>query len=378
MGLQNGRPVLRSVGAMLVTLDAFANLARPSLDWVIHRLLPRPGTVILMGPPKVGKSFLALAIGLAVAQGKPFLGQPSVQGSVWYLQLDTSEAVWRGRIQDLREAGLDTVGPVYMAHPELVPRPFNILIPKVQTFIRECLTESNPSLIIVDVMRKLHSSDENDSTEMKRVSDVVDELFATRCVLMVHHTRKIREDIENPDVNSLSRGSSFITGQADALWLLFNKKLKIVSRFDEDVTYRAEQMDTGMWYFPDVIHRTEAQARALSLCAEHPELSHAKLAPLALERWGMSRASYYRYIAGQECAHQDGREHLRTPHRPEAPPPMPEPSTPTDEAVSTHLPLLPHLPLPLERGGDFDPDGPEPEGEGPIGGDEDDFPPDPV
>ena len=76
-------------------------MTRPSLNWVIHKLLPRPGLTILMGPPKLGKTFLALGIALAVVHGEPFLGQKTVPGRVLYLQLDSSEAVWRERLKDL-------------------------------------------------------------------------------------------------------------------------------------------------------------------------------------------------------------------------------------------------------------------------------------
>jgi len=256
-----------------------------------------------MGPPKQGKSFLALQVALAVAQGRDFLGQKSVPGTVWYLQLDTSEAIWRARIQRLDEGGEDMTGPVLLAHPADIPRPYNISTMAFQAFVRDALKECDPVLVIVDVLRKVHSADENDSTEMKRVFDILGELFEGRSLFLVHHTKKIKEDTENPDPNNVSRGSSFITGDADALWLLFNRKLKIVSRFDEDLMYRAERLPSGLWRFPDIIHRTEAQERALSLCAEYPEKSHGQLAEVAETRWGMSRASYYRYLGGQVCAH---------------------------------------------------------------------------
>jgi RecA-family ATPase len=290
----------------LVSLSTYAHLPRPNLDWIVHKLLPRPGLVLLIGPPKVGKSFLGLDIGLHVAHGRPFLGQKTNPSPVWYLQLDTSEAVWRDRLHDLEEAGVDLGGPLYMAHPEETPRPFNILTASAQQFVRDALKEGDPGLVIVDVLRKFHSADENDSTDMKKVSDVLDTLFHDRCLLVLHHTRKLSAEVENPDVTHLARGSGFITGQADAIWLLVNGKLKIVSRFDEDLTYRAERQDTGLFTFPDIVHRTEAQARVLALCAEFPGDPHRKLVAVAAQRWGMSRASYYRYLAGQECAHRGG------------------------------------------------------------------------
>ncbi len=295
--------------AKLVDVSEFIRLPRPALEWTIQRLVPRPGLVVLMGPPKVGKSYLALQVAFAVARGEAFLGQPTTQGVVWYLQLDTSEFMWRVRLQDLEDAGTNITGPVKMAHPEEIPRPYNVLTTAFQTYIRNALKQEEPSMIIIDVLRKAHSADENDSTEMKRAFDVINDLFQGRSLFIVHHTRKIKEDTENPDPNSLSRGSSFITGEADALWLLFNGKLKVISRFDDDRTYSCKQDETGLWKFADEYHIAQSRSHVFSLCKEFLDLTHNKIAPIAKERWGMSRATYYKYLS-PDCPHSGKRQDL--------------------------------------------------------------------
>jgi hypothetical protein len=260
---------------------------------------------VLLGPPKVGKSYLALQLALAVANGRPFLGQPSVPGPVWYLQLDTGEGLWTERLCRMEEAGHDLSGPVFMMHPDDRPRGFNFLRPADQDLVRAVLAACDPSLVIIDVLRKFHSANENDSTEMKALGDAIDRVFAGRSVLVLHHTRKYSDGGdggEQPNMTNLSRGSSFLPGQADATWLLGRNRLVIESRFDEPTTYALARDEVGAWLFDDKPQET-TRAKVLALCAEFPEASHHHLATVAKERWGISQATYYRYLAGRRCAH---------------------------------------------------------------------------
>lgn len=56
-------------------------------DWVIEDLLP-VGVRILVGAPKIGKSWMVLAMGLAVSMGQPFWNCAVCQGAVLYLCLE--------------------------------------------------------------------------------------------------------------------------------------------------------------------------------------------------------------------------------------------------------------------------------------------------
>lgn len=293
----------------IVRLVDYPDLPRPSLNWVIHRLLPRPGTVVLLGPPKEGKSSLALSIAQAVAHGTPFLGQQAVVGPVLYLYLDAGEAIWRERIKDLREI-TDLTGPIYLPDPESIPYPFNILEQRTQLFARELIAEVQPALVIIDVFRDFHNADEDKSTPMKAINDIMGSLFRSCSLLLLHHTKKLPTDFHTLSeqdrrrvVMTLSRGSSAITGRADAVWLLAESKLTMVSRWDEDVTHAMTMNDSGLWVFTEEKRREEAAGRCRSLCAEFPGLTHNELAKVAKERWGLSRAAYYRHIAGHPCSH---------------------------------------------------------------------------
>lgn len=61
------------------------------VDWVIEDLLP-VGAHIFAGAPKIGKSWMVLAMGLAVSMGQPFWDCAVCQGAVLYLCLEDTYA----------------------------------------------------------------------------------------------------------------------------------------------------------------------------------------------------------------------------------------------------------------------------------------------
>ena len=230
----------------VVPLSEYTSIERPSLCWLIPDVLPKPGLLLLLGEPFAGKSFLALQLALCMAQGRIFLHKTCRPARVLYLQFDTSELIWRERLLALHAAHIDLAGPIFMVHPEDNRRGLHILLPEHQAFLRECLAASEPDAIIIDVLREIHSSDEQDSTAMKQVGDVIMQVFDGYSVIAIHHTKKL--DAEKPiEVINSSRGSSYLTGKADATWLLHQGRLHTVSRFAPPMIYAAERLPCGLW-----------------------------------------------------------------------------------------------------------------------------------
>lgn len=235
----------------VVTLREYATLPRPQVQWIVEGLLPKPGMVMLMGPPKAGKSFLALDVAVRIARGQPVLGHPSHASRVLYLQLDTSEQIWRDRILALDKTGYDIDPPnLVMVHPEDEIRPVNIMTIAGQSWLQTALTTARPDLVVIDVLREIHTGDENDSTEMKRVFDELMKRLAGRSVLFVHHTRKIPDDASRIDPVAVARGSSYITGKMDAYWLLYDGRLYLTSRFEDNRVLTTRRAPSGMFEFP--------------------------------------------------------------------------------------------------------------------------------
>lgn len=231
----------------VLSVSEYISVPRPSLSWLVPSYVPYPGLVLLIGEPKTGKSFLGLQVALHVASGIPFLGQPVDAAPVLYLQFDTSETVWRERLNQLRLSGVTLPSNLYLVHPDDQPSRTNILSFESQSMIRDALAACNPKLVVVDVLRECHNEDEQDSTAMKTVGDQLMTLFAGRTILLIHHTHKLHETYGSPSPVNAARGSSYTTGKADAIWLLHNSELVVASRFHHDERRRLQRRANGLW-----------------------------------------------------------------------------------------------------------------------------------
>jgi RecA-family ATPase len=229
-----------------VSLADYVALERPLLNWLIPGILPKPGMVLLLGEPFAGKSFLAFQLGLSLAQGGLFQHRQCRPSRVLYLQFDPSELIWRDRILSIQRAGIKMEGPMFMVHPDDNPRSMNILTLEHQHFLQGCLKASLPDVVIIDVLREIHSCDEQDSTQMKQVGDAIMEIFYGYTLVILHHTRKI--DSEKPiEVINSSRGSSYMTGKADATWMIHKNNLYTVSRFGSPTVHQMDRLPCGLW-----------------------------------------------------------------------------------------------------------------------------------
>ena len=232
----------------LVTLDEYVTLPRPNLEWIVQDLIPRPGLILLLGEAKSGKSFLALQLALAISKGEKFLNKTTTKSKVLFLQFDTSELVWRERMRKIQDAGVSLSSNIYMLHPATQPKGMNILDQKLNGYLRDAIRDCNPDVIIFDVLREIHNGDEQDSTAMKMVGDQLMSLLDGRAGIVLHHPKKLGE--LPPKVIDSARGSSYLAGKADAVWLLHQGILHIESRLEHSEQHRAVRMENGLWRFP--------------------------------------------------------------------------------------------------------------------------------
>jgi len=236
----------------VLSAEDYISVSRPQLTWLIPSYVPYPGIVLLIGEPKAGKSFLGLQVAMCIASGTPFLGQPVAAASVLYLQLDTSETVWRQRLTDLRSSGAHLHPNLHFVHPDDQPTRVNILSSETRQFLHQAMNECEPKLVVIDVLRELHSGDEQDSTAMKLVGDAIASTFQGRTVLLIHHTHKLYEGYGAPNPMNAARGSSYTSGKADAIWLLHGTVLTIVSRFHHTEKHALKWESNGLWSFPQL------------------------------------------------------------------------------------------------------------------------------
>lgn len=293
---------------LVVSLDEYRAMPRPKVQWLVEGLIPKPGLIVLTAPPKMGKSFFALQVAIHIAIGKPVLGfQVPGPRRVLYLQLDTSELIWRDRLEKMHKSGITLPVNVLMPNPAVFQLPCIITDSKSRETCRQLLKEAEPDLVVIDVYREVHQSNENDSTEMKIVNDRIQEVFGPYAVILVHHSKKAYVNAESGEESHVSdpiaesRGSSGITGKADAIWSLRKDHLAIVPRFAERQHIHLNHLPGGLW---DLTHpgtsggdrRTE---ECLALMEAHPKQSPYKVYQqykARLQAKGISQASFYRIL----------------------------------------------------------------------------------
>ncbi len=177
-----------------------------SFRYVIDPLLTVGGIGLIHGKGGHGKTQWAFTLADAVASGGKFLGQfPTKQGRVLYLQLDMPESLFQERWQ---KAAKSLKAPENIA---VIPyKPMDILEPEFQTMLKRLVTEYDPTLVIIDTLRKVHYEDENDNAvPMQVYAAIKDCIGENRSAIIIHHDRKStyvnnksKKDTEHDDYES--------------------------------------------------------------------------------------------------------------------------------------------------------------------------------
>jgi RecA-family ATPase len=214
----------------------------PPLSWAVPGLLPE-GFGILAAAPKIGKSWLVLSLGLAVASGTPFLAVPVEQRPVLYLALEDGHR----RLQQRQRRILDGQ-----------PAPEALVLRNDPLDARDAAKQfatdhagTNP-VIIFDTLARIrparkrgadiYREDYEFGSSLKAVADV----GAT--VLGVHHTRKG----ESEDFLELASGTNGLMGAADFVMVLTRERterpalLRITGRDVVEAGYNLV-FDDGLW-----------------------------------------------------------------------------------------------------------------------------------
>lgn len=179
-------------------------------DWVIEDLLP-VGAHILAGAPKIGKSWMVLAMGLAVSMGTPFWDYAVCRGGVLYLCLEDTYARVKKRLWKLTDEANDRF---YLANSAATIK--DGLAEQIDYFV---ITHPDLKLVFIDTFQKVRSptgdsiyaADYGDFSALKAIADK-----HSLAMMVVHHTRKMADE----DIMNTVSGSSGITGSADSIWVL--------------------------------------------------------------------------------------------------------------------------------------------------------------
>ena len=228
---------------------------------IVQRMIPC-GLTVLAGAPKRGKSWLSLALGLAVAAGHDFLGQRVAQGSVLYLDLESRQYRVKDRLSHL------TFGPapagLYIAHQS------EALGPKFYQQMEGWINAvGNARMIIVDTLGRVKPSGKRNENAYESDTRQYGELQSWAgkhkiAVVVVHHLRKTKD---NDDWFDRINGSNGLVGAADAVLGLGGKRGEDVSKLmvsgrDIDGDYSlAIRFDGGRWVLESADSEAYAEER---------------------------------------------------------------------------------------------------------------------
>jgi len=198
-----------------VSMTDLYNQVYTSRPPIINGLL-YPGTYILAGAPKLGKSFLMTQLAYHVSTGTDMWGFLVQKGSVLYLALKDDYGRLQKRLYKM--FGVETAKNLYFGIE--APSLGDGLIDLLEGFVED---HPDTRLIIVDTLQKVrgnndghtYSSDYQDICQLKRFTD-----SRNLCLMIVHHTRKQQSEDRFDTIS----GTNGLLGAADGAFLLTKAK----------------------------------------------------------------------------------------------------------------------------------------------------------
>ena len=259
------------------TADELMAIQFPDPTWAVPGLIAE-GVNLLAGPPKVGKSWLSLNLGVAIAGGHPALDSIEVEaGPVLYLALEDTPRRLQSRMRKVlagrrapRGLTLDTYCPP---------------LPAGGTDYIAGWLDEHPSarLVVIDVFTKVRgappggvSAYEADYAAIGHVKRLADHYGVP--VLLVHHVRKAGSEDFLAEVS----GTNGLAGAADAVLVLKRGRAEadgVLHVTGRDVTENDYAMtfdaDAGAWRLldgPAGDHlMNDTRARIARFVREHPD-----------------------------------------------------------------------------------------------------------
>jgi len=170
------------------------------------------GLTVMAAPPKAGKSFFALQLSIAIAQGKSFLNMKTNKSDVLYLALEDNKQRIQSRAKKMLIGETEWPRNLYI---NLMANNMDCgLLNDLKMKVRK---NPNIKLIIIDTLQKIrgkagknetaYTTDYNELGEIKEFADKYD-----LAILLIHHFRK-QKDAD--DVFNQFSGSNGINGVSD-------------------------------------------------------------------------------------------------------------------------------------------------------------------
>jgi hypothetical protein len=183
--------------------DLLTMTIRP-IEYLVDGLIARGTITLWTGPDGAAKTFLTQKMAIAVATGGQFLGRRCRRCGTLILDYENPAFAVRERLELMAGGPIDGL-KIWGTWLEQQP-------PQIGNELLLSIAKDSKPLIIVDPFRYSHGAEENDSTAMMGVMQMLRYCAAAGgAVVVLHHPAKTE--------HSTGRGSSAIKGAADVAFL---------------------------------------------------------------------------------------------------------------------------------------------------------------
>jgi biotin operon repressor len=205
----------------LQTIQSLLREEMAPTRWIVPGLIPE-GLTLLAAKPKLGKSWMALGLALAIASGGLALGKITVEpGPVLYLALEDSKKRLNARTRQLLQ-GQEPVGP-FEVHTHW-PRLDEGGLGQLKLWLQ---AEPDARLIILDTFAKIRGRSRNSATlygedyaSLEQVQALAHQYEVG--ILVIHHTGKESREDPLDEVNA----TQGLNGVADNILVLRRERGK--------------------------------------------------------------------------------------------------------------------------------------------------------
>ena len=183
---------------------------------LIYNVLRQGHKMLLAGPSKAGKSFLLIELGIAIAEGRKWMGWQCAQGKILYINLELDRASCLHRFKDVYQStgwqpkNVDNIDIWNLRGKGL---PMDKLTPKL---IRRA-ARKNYIAIILDPIYKVITGDENSADQMAAFCNQFDKVctdLGTAMIYCHHHSKGSQGNKRSVDRSS---GSGVFARDPDAI-----------------------------------------------------------------------------------------------------------------------------------------------------------------
>lgn len=274
----------RATAATLPTFSAFdlGQIEFPPIRFILPGYVPE-GATILAGRPKLGKSWLALDLALAVARGSDCLGTKCEQGDVLYLALEDNQRRLKERLQKLAPARELNPWPPALCFATEWKRHDAGGLEDIRAW---AASVDNPRLVIVDVLAQFRGGRINTETQyeadyaaVKGLQEIAGDLQIG--IIIVHHVKKGAGEIDPFEKVS---GTLGLTGAADTTLILDRKsegctlycRGRDIQEYERAVTF--DKFDCRWTVQGDAseVHRTDERTAILDALRDADEVMTVK------------------------------------------------------------------------------------------------------